>query len=325
MARRLLLPLLLLLLLLATITAVSSTLRGHASGTDTAAAPEGTTQVAQEEERRPLAQTAGGGEWHETSDKALSSSDPAAHAATTTEDNEAPEIAARYIIEHMIMITLQGGDWPTAEDLQEKLRAGENKKGAAADVSVDGEISKANIWSKAKAMAASGNYKGAGATIRAVYDILTDPRGVNDVSPSKHPIYPACGFISPIVDSPHYCESLYATLAFEATSSRLYRRSIVNDENIYTSEKEPCQDPGHTLPRRLLDLGAVLPQDVDPSVVEQERHTYYWYYRLILNMYTYVKRCVAANVMEVQPPPYVPEGFYAQRLYYTQEEREEGK
>jgi hypothetical protein len=303
---------------------LSSTLRGHTP--DAAAA--GATTIS-EDELPPLAHThtqaapaGSGGSWHKTSDKALSSSNPAAHAASTTDADEA---AARHIIEHMIMIALQGGDLPTAEDLQEKLLAEEDKNGATADISAEGEVSKPTIWAKAKTMAASGNYKGAGATIRAIYDILTDPRGVNEKSPSKHPIYPACGFISPIVDSPHYCESLYATLTFEATSSRVNRRSIVNDANIYTSEKEPCQDPGHTLPRRLLDLGAVLPPDVDPSVVEQERHTYYWYYRLILNMYTYVKRCVAANVMEVQPPPYVPEGFYAQRLYYTDEEREEGR
>jgi hypothetical protein len=58
----------------------------------------------------------------------------------------------------------------------------------------------------------------------------------------------------------------------------------------------------------------------DPLLIEAERHTYYWYYRVVLNMYYYVKRCVEADKENVDPPPLVPDGYHSPQLFYTRDE-----
>lgn len=105
--------------------------------------------------------------------------------------------------------------------------------------------------------------------------ILNDPRGVAERSPSKDPLYPLCGWTQPILESEQYCAWVLATERASSAYSTVFRRSIVTQPTIYTSEKEPWQG-NEALPIRLADLGDCLPMQVPGAIVQAERHTYYW-------------------------------------------------
>ena len=105
--------------------------------------------------------------------------------------------------------------------------------------------------------------------------ILNDPRGVAERSPSKDPLYPLCGWTQPILESEQYCAWVLATERASSAYSTVFRRSIVTQPTIYTSEKEPWQG-NVALPVRLADLGDCLPIQVPGSIVRAEHHTYYW-------------------------------------------------
>ena len=154
--------------------------------------------------------------------------------------------------------------------------------------------------------------------------IVLDPRGVQDRSPSKHWLFPACGFAQPIVEAPAYCPLDRVVEAGAALNYAINRRAFAQVTTMYATEKEPSQDTAGSLPKRMADVGHPLPFEVtDKRVVENERQTVYWYYRNILNFYMYVKRCVQADQITVEPPPYVPHGYHSQRLIFTDDNRQE--
>lgn len=154
--------------------------------------------------------------------------------------------------------------------------------------------------------------------------IVLDPRGVQDRSPSKHWLFPACGFAQPIVEAPAYCPLDRVVEAGAALNYEINRRAFATVTTMYETEKEPSQNPTNSLPKRMADVGHPLPfQITDKAVVENERQTVYWYYRSILNFYMYVKRCVQADQIKVDPPPYLPHGYHSQRLIFTDDNRQE--
>jgi len=152
--------------------------------------------------------------------------------------------------------------------------------------------------------------------------IVLDPRGVQDRSPSKHWLFPACGFAQPIVEAPAYCPLDRVVEAGAALNYAINRRAFAQVATMYDTEKEPSQNAAGSLPLRMADVGHPLPfQITDKALVEKERQTVYWYYRNILNFYMYVKRCVQADKITVDPPPYVPHGYHSQRLIFTNDNR----
>ena len=71
--------------------------------------------------------------------------------------------------------------------------------------------------------------------------IVLDPRGVSDRSPSKHWLFPACGFAEPIVDSPGYCPLGWLVENGAEVNYALNRRGFINVRTIYGTEKQPAQ------------------------------------------------------------------------------------
>lgn len=118
---------------------------------------------------------------------------------------------------------------------------------------------------------------GGSGSFAPLLEIYTDPRGVADRSPSKHWLFPACGFAAPILESPVYWP---LGLAVERIGEAVLQRNrgdfIVTERTMYETEKEPAQGPV-PLPVRLHDVGHPIPfQVTNQTVVEAERHTYYW-------------------------------------------------
>jgi hypothetical protein len=119
-----------------------------------------------------------------------------------------------------------------------------------------------------------GQYSG---SLAPLLDIYMDPRGVNDRSPSKHWLFPACGFAAPIIESPLYCPLGLAVERIGETALELNQGdAIVQERTMYETEKEPAQ-AGVPLPIRLHDVGHPIPfQITNQTLIEVERHTYYW-------------------------------------------------
>lgn len=118
--------------------------------------------------------------------------------------------------------------------------------------------------------------------------IVLDPRGVSDRSPSRHWLFPACGFAEPIVDSPGYCPLGWLVEQGAEVNYALNRRGFINVRTIYGTEKQPAQS-FPTLPVRMAAVGHPLPFRIENStLIEAERHTLYWYYRSIITFYGYV-------------------------------------
>lgn len=148
--------------------------------------------------------------------------------------------------------------------------------------------------------------------------IVLDPRGVQDRSPSRHKLFPSCGFAEPILDAPGYCPLVRILERGADMNYESILRGFTTVKNMYETEKEPAQDDESSLPVRMADIGHPLPFQIkDQALIEKERQTAYWYYRNILNLYTYVKRCVQAGTATAKPPPYVPRGYHSQRLIFT--------
>jgi hypothetical protein len=157
-----------------------------------------------------------------------------------------------------------------------------------------------------------GQQQGGGSgSLAPLLEIYMDPRGVADRSPSKHWLFPACGFAAPILESPVYCPlGLAVERIGEAALQRDRGDFIVAERTMYETEKEPAQGLV-PLPVRLHDVGHPIPFQIqNQTVVEAERQTYYWYLRNIINLYLYIKRCIIANSDHALPPPYVPNGWY---------------
>lgn len=142
-------------------------------------------------------------------------------------------------------------------------------------------------------------------------------RAVNDLSPSKDELLPLCGWVEPVVELSLYCPLIRY---FESRlRPSLIQRTSLKDAGLYHHDRAPVGSD--TLPKPLNNVGTPLPYLIDKAVVEDERHTYYWYFRNIINTYGYAIRFVRAEVNErvVDPPPLVPEGWGSSRVYMLDE------
>lgn len=89
---------------------------------------------------------------------------------------------------------------------------------------------------------------------------------------------PALGrWVEPIVELQLYCPTLRYIQAQLRPS--IVQHTLLRDTGMYQHEHEPANDG--TLPQPLVDVGTPLPYLIDREVMEQERKTVYWYYRLM--------------------------------------------
>lgn len=142
-----------------------------------------------------------------------------------------------------------------------------------AEVGADGGVRAASMYDKQQQQ--GGNQYST--SLAPLLEIYMDPRGVADRSPSKHWLFPACGFAAPIIESPVYCPIGLAFERIGETALQMNRGgAIVSERTMYETEKEPAQG-AVPLPARLYDVGHPIPfQVTNQTVIEAERHTYYW-------------------------------------------------